>query len=154
MASTTHTLEELALQRVAHEYALGLDLGDGARFADAFLPEGALHIYFGVNTEEHTETRGREALVQLPSMLTSRYEQTLHFLGQCVYDVSDEDATGYVYCLAHHFNDSTDGGLDLCMHMTYRDMYKRDASGAWKIDLRVGHVRWSELRATTPGGLT
>jgi hypothetical protein len=146
--------DELALQRVAHDYALGLDLGDPERFVSAFLPEGTLQIYFGADATEHFETKGHQALAAMPSVLTDRYDQTLHFLGQCIYEIGDDVAAGYVYCLAHHFNEGTDGGLDLCMHMTYTDTYKRDGNGVWKIDLRVGRVRWSEVRATRAGGLT
>ena len=153
MEAANRQAEEAALQGLSHEYALGLDEGDGARFAAAFLPEGKLLIYRALDAPAVSSTTGREGLSKLPQYLADHYDQTLHFLGQCVYKTSTEQPSGFVYCLAHHFNVAQHGGIDHVMHMTYQDTYKRDADGDWKIAERHGYIRWTETRATNPLGL-
>jgi hypothetical protein len=79
--------------------------------------------------------------------MASRYDRTFHFVGQSVYSIAGDHATGIVYCIAHHLTRTDHGGTDHVMHLRYDDSYGRDAAGEWGIASRIGHVEWTETRA-------
>jgi len=145
------SVEESLLRHVAHDYAFGLDLRDGPRFARAFLPDGRLTIIFERAGLEPSETIGQEQLLSTPAKLNI-YDRTMHFLGQSHYEIGDSSAEGLVYCLAHHVSFTESGGSDLVMHMSYDDEYARDATGAWRMAHRTGTIHWMETRPVDAPG--
>jgi hypothetical protein len=83
---------------------------------------------------------------------TKRYTRTFHFVGQSSYEIGDDEATGEVYCLAHHLTPDRNGGTSYVMHMRYLDTYRRDGGGSWKFADRTAYVDWTETRsADLPG---
>jgi hypothetical protein len=145
--------DELALRRLAALYAQAADRGQPETFAGVFLPGARLRVYRVPNLEKPmTDLTGREALARVPGRLTERYTRTFHLLGQSTYDIGDGEATGEVYCLAHHLTANEHGGTSYVMHMRYMDTYRRDEHGEWRIAERTAHVDWTETRAANPAG--
>jgi SnoaL-like domain len=145
------TADELALRRLAALYAAGADRDGPDTFAGVFLPGARLRVYHLPDVETPvTDIAGHEQLANVPGILRKRYARTFHVLGQCLYDIGDDDATGEVHCLAHHLTADRHGGTSYVMHMRYQDVYGRDDGGDWKIAERVAFVDWTETRAANP----
>lgn len=145
--------DELALRRLAALYARGADRGDAETFAGVFLPGARLRVYrLPDRVTPVTDLTGHEALARVPDRLAERYAATFHLLGQSTYEIGDHEATGEVYCLAHHLRDEPEppGVTSYVMHMRYVDAYRRDGRGVWKIAERTAYVDWTETRAADP----
>jgi hypothetical protein len=89
-------------------------------------------------------------MARIPESI-QRYDRTFHFLGQSTYDIGDSEATGEVYCIAHHLTPDQHGGTNYVMYIRYEDTYRPDAEGAWKFARRRLRVDWTETRAANPG---
>jgi hypothetical protein len=159
MTGSDRAADELALRRLAALYARGADRGEPETFAGVFLPGARLRVYRLPDLEAPvTDMTGHDALAGVPGKLAQRYTRTFHFLGQSTYEIGDDEATGEVYCLAHHLTadatDAADGhsATSYVMHMRYHDAYARDEGGVWKIAERTAHVDWTETRAANPAG--
>jgi hypothetical protein len=140
--------DELALRRLAALYARAADRDLPETFAGVFLPDARLRVYRPSDTDTpSTDITGHEALAGVPGKLAGRHARTFHFLGQSTYDIGDDEASGEVYCLAHHLTADPDGGTDYVMHMRYLDTYRRGDDGEWRIAERTAHVDWTETRA-------
>jgi hypothetical protein len=145
--------DELALRRLAALYARGADRGEPETFAGVFLPGARLRVYRVPDLETPmTDLTGHEALSRVPGKLAERYTRTFHFLGQSTYDIGEDEATGEVYCLAHHLTADAHGGTSYVMHMRYSDTYRREEDGAWGIAERTAEIDWTETRAANPPG--
>jgi SnoaL-like domain len=150
--------DELSLRRLAALYARAADRGEPETFAAVFLPGARLRVYWPSDTDTpRTDLSGHDALARVPGRLAERYTRTFHFLGQSTYDIGDGEATGEVYCLAHHLTaepadadnaGAADPGTDHVMHMRYLDTYRRDDRGEWRIAERTAYVDWTETRPT------
>ena len=94
-----------------------------------------------------------ERLARIPEVI-QRYPKTFHMLGQSTYDIGDTEATGEVYCIAHHLTlDEPAGpgtGTDYVMFIRYEDTYRPDGAGAWKFAQRRLRVDWTETRVVNP----
>lgn len=136
------------LRALSERYAAAVDDGDAVAFAAAFLPDGTLQMFRpGDGSTPSTNMSGAAALAEVPAAVQSRYQSTLHFLGQSVFDIDGDHATGTTYCLAHHFEPAPHGGIDYVMHIRYVDTCVRDPQGRWRIKRRVGRCYWTETRA-------
>jgi SnoaL-like domain len=145
--------DELALRRLSGLYAAGADRRDGDTYAGVFLPDARLRVYRLPDVDTPmTDMTGHDELGEVPGMLGKLYARTFHFVGQCVYEIDDPQATGEVYCQAHHLTTDRHGGTDHVMHMRYQDTYRRDGQGDWKIAARVAFIDWTETRSTNPPG--
>jgi hypothetical protein len=141
---------ERELRALAGHYAMSVDEGDADGFADTFLPEARLQVFRpGDGDVPSTDLTGHDALRAIPPRLGRTYDQTFHFLGQSSYSIgaSEGEATGRVYCQAHHLRRPAAGGSDFVMFIRYDDTYRRNPAGAWKFADRVVRVRWTETRA-------
>jgi hypothetical protein len=64
-----------------------------------------------------------------------------------------EEATGEVYCVAHHLSSATPGeGDDYVMYIRYLDAYVREAGDDWRITRRDVITDAVERRDVTAGG--
>jgi hypothetical protein len=119
-------LDALATRRLAERYAVAVDRGDGALFADQFAADGVLEAPRG-------RFEGRDALAGVPPMMRGLYRRTWHgVLGQAV-DFAGDAGDGETYAIARHFFDDRDG-RPACYEMTirYADRFVR-RDGAWLI---------------------
>ena len=93
-------------------------------------------------------------MARIPEII-QRYPKTFHMLGQSTYAIGDGEATGEVYCIAHHVTPDADaspdgGGTDYVMFIRYEDTYRPNGDGAWKFAHRRLRVDWTETRVVNP----
>jgi SnoaL-like domain len=153
MTAPDRTADELALRRLSALYAAGADRRSGETYAGVFLPDARVRVFRLPDLDTPVSVMaGRDELATVPDLLRKRYARTFHFVGQGVYEIGDDEATGEVYCLAHHLTADRHGGTSYVMHMRYDDAYRRDDAGDWKIAERVAFIDWTETRAANPPG--
>jgi len=143
-AATRHQLRSLA-----ERYAQGVDRRDVDTFVALFHDDAAIVIHDPSESTDPRELRGLERLAKVPEVI-QRYPKTIHLLGQSTYDIGDGEATGEVYCIAHHLTPDVHGGTNYVMYIRYEDTYRPDAEGVWKFAERRLRVDWTETRAANP----
>jgi hypothetical protein len=149
MNATDHTTIRQELRSLAEQYARGVDRHDDVDgFVALFLPDATIEIYDPSETAEPRVVPS-ERIPKIPQSI-QRYDRTFHFLGQSTYDIGDGEATGEVYCIAHHLTPDQHGGTNYVMYIRYQDIYRPDADGAWKFAQRQLRVDWTETRAANP----
>jgi hypothetical protein len=136
--------EVFALRRLADEYSRGVDLRDGARFADVFAPDGVLAVYEPGEDEPVLTYTGTEELASVVR-LVDPWNTTMHMMANHTVDIDGDTAEGLVYGLTYHLKDGADGakGVDTVMVMHYRDKYVH-ADGRWWIARRDVLRQWTE----------
>jgi ketosteroid isomerase-like protein len=140
--------DRAALRDLAERYASGVDLRDADLYVSAFLPDATLFVHD--TRGEVTGTRvGHAELAKIPTLIKA-YDKTFHFLGQSRYEIHGDEATGEVYCMAHHLSPDRHGGTNFVMYMRYQDTYRRDGTGTWKIAVRHATSDWTDVRAAIP----
>ena len=137
------------LRSLAERYAQGVDRRDVDTFVALFHDDAAIVIHDPSESTDPRELRGIERLAKVPDAI-QRYPKTFHLLGQSIYDIGDGEATGEVYCIAHHLTPDVHGGTNYVMYIRYEDTYRPDADGVWKFAQRRLRVDWTETRAANP----
>ena len=142
------------LRSLAEQYARGVDRRDDVEgFVALFHPDAVITIHDPSESTEPRELRGAERLARIPEVI-QRYPKTFHMLGQSTYAIGDREATGEVYCIAHHLtppvDDEDGGGTDFVMFIRYEDTYRPDDTGTWRFAQRRLRVDWTETRAVNP----
>ena len=96
----THESDELltalALRRLVERYALAVDTGDGALFAQQFTADGVLDAPRG-------RFVGHDALRTVLPMMRERYAKTFHAVLNFVPTISGDTAAAETYAIALHF---------------------------------------------------
>lgn len=149
MPATEDAATRQELRSLAERYARGVDRRDVGTFAGLFHPDAVITIHDPSESTEPREVRGAERLAKIPEVI-QRYAKTFHLLGQSTYDIGDGEATGEVYCIAHHLTPDVHGGTDYVMYIRYEDTYRTDTDGRWKFAQRRLRVDWTETRAANP----
>jgi len=92
------------------------------------------------------ELRSRDALAPVFADL-KKYDATTHFVGQStILSLTDEQASGETYCLAHHVS-VADGKRHLMIaSLRYLDTFVKE-DGGWLFAERRLYVDWTEERA-------
>lgn len=139
---------EPRLRDLAVRYAVAVDDRDPEAFASVFTDDAELIVRAvpGSGRPDRTHT-GTEAISRIPGRM-EHYERTFHMLGQSAYTIEGDQASGTVYCQAHHLSTSDDGSRDYIMYIRYRDRYKDVGDGSWQIASREVDVQWVEERKT------
>jgi hypothetical protein len=137
------------LRSLAERYAQGVDRRDADIFVPLFHPDAMIVIHDPSETTDPRELHGLERIGKIPEVI-ARYTKTFHMLGQSTYDIGDGEATGEVYCIAHHLTPDVHGGTNYVMYIRYEDRYAPDADGTWKFARRRLRVDWTETRAANP----
>jgi hypothetical protein len=101
MPSTDDDATRRQLRSLAERYARGVDRREVDTFVALFHPDAVITIHDPSETEDPRQVRGAERLAKVPEAI-KRYPKTFHMLGQSTYDIGDGEATGEVYCIAHH----------------------------------------------------
>jgi hypothetical protein len=149
MTTTDETAIRHELRTLAEQYARGVDRHDDVEgFVALFLPDAVIEIYDPSDTAEPRVVPG-DRIARIPETI-QRYDRTFHFLGQSTYDLDEGEATGEVYCIAHHLTPDQHGGTNYVMYIRYQDTYRPDSDGAWKFAKRCLRVDWTETRAANP----
>src|SRR5439155_13049457 len=109
-------------------------------FVALFHEDAVITIHDPSESTEPRELRGAERIARIPEVI-QRYSKTFHMLGQSTYDIGDTEATGEVYCIAHHLTPDDapperPDGTDYVMFIRYEDTYRPDGDGVWKFAQR------------------
>ena len=148
----SEAVDRLAIQDLAYRYAAGVDRRDRSLFLSAFHPDATLTVVRADpgGVERVFVRTGHDELGTIPELIT-RYAKTFHFVGNhhCVLHGEDE-ASGEVYCTAHHLDSDLGGGTDHIMLIRYQDTYRRGSDGQWLIASRRLVVDWTERHAAQP----
>ena len=136
MGSTTE--DHIAIERLMFRYARCADHKDYAGFGDVF-SEDAVFEYMDEPVESLPAIR--EMMLAL-----EKYPVTQHRVGNVLYEVSGDIATGETYCLASHLRDGPDGTEKIDMAIVYRDELRREATG-WRITRRAFNLLWTQTSA-------
>jgi uncharacterized protein (TIGR02246 family) len=140
--------DRLALRQLVDDYARAVDQPDGESAAALFVPDGVLCIFERGTAEPVRERKGRDEIAAAMNGLT-RYDTTLHFVGNHYAAIDGDIATGETYCLAHHIREvEGEGSMDFVMAIRYLDAYRRVDEG-WCIARRELRVEFTEDRPVT-----
>jgi ketosteroid isomerase-like protein len=147
----TEAADRLAIHDLAYRYAAGVDRRDKDLFLSAFHPDATLTIVRNDpdGADQVVVRRGHGELSTIPELIT-RYDKTFHFVGNHHCVVSGDEATGEVYCTAHHLTSEPRGGTDHVMLIRYQDTYRRGSDGQWLIGSRRLVVDWTERHPVPP----
>ena len=140
--------DRLAIQDLAYRYAAGVDRRDQTLFLSAFQQDATLTVVRNDpgGVERVFVRTGHDELGAIPRLIT-RYDKTFHFVGNHHCVLMGDEATGEVYCTAHHLTADPGGGTDHVMLIRYQDTYRRGSDGQWLIASRRLVVDWTELHA-------
>ena len=136
----------VALRQLVDRYA---DAVDGRRedgLLQLFMPGGTLRVQADGGAVEN-EWSGADVVRSLDVL--AGFDRTFHHVGGCVFEPDGDGATGRVHCLAHHYERTGNGPVDLVMMIRYHDRYAR-AGGAWRIEERRVAIEWTELHPAHP----
>lgn len=139
------------LRQLVDRYADAVDRRDAAALAALFEPDGAVVVQAGGGPEQ-TGWAGPD----LPGLLDSLagYQRTFHHVGGAVFEPEqaggDGAAVGRVQCLAHHYQRTESGPVDLVMALRYHDRFRRQPGEGWLIVERRVELEWTELHPAHP----
>lgn len=129
--------DRLALDDLAHRYALLVDQRAFTAVGNLFAPEALLVLPDPpARLEPVLEVQGRAAVVAALGRLTG-FDATFHaVVGRIADEAGPDRATGRVACEAHHVSSGEDGrARDLTWYLHYDDEYAR-VDGRWLIARR------------------
>lgn len=139
------------LRQLVDRYADAVDRRDGAALAALFDADGAVVMQAGGGPQP-----AAWAGPDLPGLLDSLagYQRTFHHVGGAVFEPDqtgrDDAAVGRTQCLAHHYQRTESGPVDLVMALRYHDRFRRQARKGWLIAERQVELEWTELHPAHP----
>ena len=144
--STGYDDDLAEIQALVDAYVAAADGGDSDALAELFLPEGRLTTW-PPDGSPGTPHYGIESIGAVPNTLATRYERSVHRLGELHLVVSDDGRTalGNLDCDA----ELTAGGTTRLLTIRYEDAYRRDAEGRWRFVTRDVRVQSVEERPTS-----
>jgi hypothetical protein len=141
------TVDDLtALRQLVDCYAFAVDRRDESALAALFTTDGSLRVQTDEGPVEN-EWAGPDLALSLEPLRP--YRRTFHHVGGAVFDAAADGAKGQVQCLAHHYQRTDSGPVDLVMMICYHDRYDRP-EGTWLIAERRVAIQWTELHAAHP----
>ena len=145
--SSSEAADRLAIRELVEAYAYCADRRDAQGQVSLFTPDTHFVVYMDAkNPTPSQELHSREALAPVFADL-NKYHATMHFLGQStISSLTDNQATGQAYCLAHHVTIDGDRRQLMIAALRYLDSFVK-ADGAWLFAERLLYVDWIEERA-------
>jgi hypothetical protein len=133
----------LALEQLSYRYASALDHRDPVKFGELFHPDSTLRVIASrPDGDEVISTySGLAEIGPIPLMFS---DKTFHFMGNHLFDVNGDQATGEVYGQAHHLLPVAGARADYMMLIRYADSYRRSADGQWLFASRDVVAHWNE----------
>ncbi len=128
------------LHDLVSRYALSVDTHDFDGLRRVFVPDAELDTGRSVR-------KGIEEILSAMEGLR-RYTATTHLIGQQLIEGGPDDATGVVYCTAHHLFGDEGSQTDMVMHIRYHDHYGRTSNG-WRITQRRLDLLWRDETPVT-----
>src|SRR5581483_10448248 len=146
-AAVTLLVEDLvALRGLVDSYAAAVDAKDRTAFVALFTPGGVLRVQ---PEDGPPESRFEGPEVARSLDVLDVFYRTFHHVGGAVFTETAGGAQGQVHCLAHHYERTSNGPVDLVMMIRYLDRYARAAAG-WLIADRQVVIDWTELHPAHP----
>lgn len=150
MTADAHSDDRGALRMLAEQYARAVDGRDTDLLLDVFASDARVRVYNPAGAQPPLgEMRGHGEIARITKRI-ARYDKTFHLVGNTSYDFAGDDATGEVYCVAHHLSSDGEATTDYVMYIRYHDTYRRDGA-EWKIADRCVDVDWTESRPASIG---
>jgi hypothetical protein len=145
--SPSEAADRLAIRELVEAYAHCADRRDAKGQMSLFTADTHFVVY--MNAKDPTpsqELHSREALSPVFADL-NQYAATTHFVGQStITSLSDSQATGEAYCLAHHITVDDSKRRLMVASLRYLDTFVK-TDGAWLFSERLLHVDWVDERA-------
>jgi hypothetical protein len=135
--------DERALRGLAVAYAHHVDRREATLLAQLFESDATLRMVWRTGAVAPAASRGHRQIAKVVERLR-QFTATFHLIGNHSLEIVGDDASGEVYCEAHHL---TPEGVDHVMFIRYLDRYRR-AGGAWRFAERETFVEWTEERST------
>lgn len=136
----------VALRQLVDAYAAAVDRRDRSAFAELFTADGVLRVQPEGGPAE--SGFGGAAVADSLDVLDV-FHRTFHHVGGAVFAREGDAVTGEVHCLAHHYERTSNGPVDLVMMIRYLDRYARSEAG-WRIAERQVVIDWTELHPAHP----
>ena len=140
------TEDRVDLRRLVDAYADAVDRLDEKAFASLFTADGVLRVQADDAAVENEW--GGPGIAGSFEPLRS-YNRTFHHVGGATFEPTPDGAAGRVHCLAHHYQRTANGPVDLVMMIRYHDRYSRDGD-SWRIAERRVAIEWTELHPAHP----
>src|SRR6476619_5448889 len=120
--------DRLAIRELVEAYAHCEDRRDAKGQMALFTEDAHFVVYMDAKDPKPSrEVHSREALAPVFADL-KRYVATMHFLGQStILALSDDRATGEVYCMAHHLTVEGSKRSLMLAALRYADTYVKKA---------------------------
>jgi ketosteroid isomerase-like protein len=146
------TVEDTSsLSHLVDAYADAVDRRDAMALVGLFTPDGRVRVQ---PEDGPVESSYEGAAVADLLASVAGYDRTFHHVGGRVFALEPDGdgvrATGRVHCLAHHYQRTSNGPVDLVMMIRYLDGYDRAVDGGWLIADRQVVVDWTELHPAHP----
>ncbi len=145
------TEDTASLNRLVDAYADAVDRRDAAALIGLFTPQGRLRVQA---EDGPVESCFEGAAVADLLDTVAGYDRTFHHVGGRVFEAGGQGdgarASGRVHCLAHHYQRTANGPVDLVMMIRYLDNYDRTVEGSWLIADRQVVIDWTELHPAHP----
>jgi len=129
-------LERMRLQELAYRYARIVDDRDYDLVREVFVEDGVLEAPFF----EPNRVVGHEALIQAMHRI-EEYDAVMHAVHNQRVEIRGDEASGDVYCVAHHILEHDDRPSKFELGVRYGDSYRRTSAG-WRIAHRLVRVLW------------
>jgi SnoaL-like domain len=140
-----------SLSHLVDAYADAVDRKDPTALVRLFTPDGRVRVQAEDGPVE-SSYEGAGVVDLLASV--AGYDRTFHHVGGRVFEASCEGdalrATGRVHCLAHHYQRTGNGPVDLVLMIRYPDTYDRTTDRSWLIADRQVVIDWTELHPAHP----
>jgi ketosteroid isomerase-like protein len=144
--SPTEAADRLAIRELVEAYAYCADRRDAKGQMSLFTTDTHFVVYMNAKDPAPSqELHSRDALGPVFDDL-NRYAATMHFVGQStILTLTDEQATGEAYTLAHHLTIDGDKRLLMIAALRYTDTFLK-IDGTWLFAERLLFVDWLEER--------
>jgi ketosteroid isomerase-like protein len=144
--SPEEAADRLAIRELVEAYAYCADRRDAEGQMALFTPDTHFVVYMDAKDPTPSqELHSRESLAPVFADL-NKYHATMHFVGQStISSLTENQATGQAYCLAHHLTVDGDGRRLMIATLRYQDTFAK-VGGAWLFAERRLYVDWLEER--------
>jgi hypothetical protein len=144
--SPSEAADRLAIRELIEAYAHCADRRDATGQMALFTADTHFVVYMNAkNPTPLQELHSRGALAPVFATL-NQYDATTHFVGQStILSLSDDQATGQAYCLAHHVTADGDKRRLMVASIRYLDTFAK-VDGTWLFSERLLYVDWVDER--------
>ena len=122
-------VDERALSRLVLRYAQAVDRLDIDAIIALMTSEATISTHHGDADNEAVSSMIGHEEIRTGMARLERYVTTFHLVGNQLFEIDGDDATGETYCTAHHVQ-QRDGVLhDMTMYIRYSDRFARAEDG-------------------------